>query len=119
MDNIKLDYESERRSRKEELEKLKSGRTTIKSLFTSGNKEAQIKELETVIPQFERNEQLLATCLPLSAVAIHEDIIRYKKSRSVDYLSKLQLLARKSIRLIDFYGRLLNSPFEGSQLESE
>jgi hypothetical protein len=34
-----------RRGCKEELEKLKSGKTTIKSIFTSGNKEVQIKEL--------------------------------------------------------------------------
>lgn len=28
---------------------------SIKSLFTSGNKEVQIKELENYIPQYERN----------------------------------------------------------------
>jgi hypothetical protein len=38
-------------------------------------------------------------------------------SRSLDYLAKLQILARKSIRLVDFYGNMLGSPLENSKLD--
>ena len=46
-------------------------------------------------------------CLPLSAIAIHRDIINYKKTRSLDYLAKLQIIARKEMRLLDYYGNFL------------
>ena len=59
----------------------------------------------------------MSSCLPLSAVAIHSDIIQYKMSRSLDYLAKLQILARKSIRLVDFYGNMLGSLLENSKLD--
>jgi hypothetical protein len=68
---------------------------SIKSLFTSGNKDAQIKELENYIPQYERNQNFLKMCLPLSAVSIHKDIELFKKSRAVDYLGTLQIIAQK------------------------
>jgi hypothetical protein len=44
-ENRRNNFETVRRQSKEELEKLKSGRTTLKSIFTSGNKETQAKEL--------------------------------------------------------------------------
>lgn len=44
-ENRRNSFETVRRQSKEELEKLKSGRTTLKSIFTSGNKESQAKEL--------------------------------------------------------------------------
>mgnify|MGYP006897114281 CR=1 FL=1 len=34
-------------------------------------------------------------CQPLSAIAIHQDIIQYKTTRSIDYLFKIQGIARK------------------------
>jgi hypothetical protein len=84
-----------RRSSKEELERLKSGRLSIKSFFTSGTKDVQIKELESYIPQYERNESFLGTCLPLSAIAIHQDIQNFKQTRAIDYLATLQIIAEK------------------------
>jgi hypothetical protein len=105
----KASFESVRRQSKEELERLKGGKLTIKSLFTSGNKEVQIKELENYIPQYERNEAFLGQCLPLSAVSIHRDIQHYKKSRSLDYLGTLQIIAQKEMRVLELYGEVLRA----------
>ncbi|CAM6005551.1 unnamed protein product [Sphagnum balticum] len=41
----KNNYEVVRREAKAELEKIRSGKTTLKSLFSSGNKEQQAKDL--------------------------------------------------------------------------
>jgi hypothetical protein len=107
LETRKTNFETVRRDSKEELEKLKAGKTTIKSIFTSGSKENQLKDLEVHIGQYERNEAFLAMCQPLSAISIYRDIIQYKTTRSVDYLAKLQIIARKQMRLLDYYGNFL------------
>ncbi len=42
MEDIKQKVEKKRVDSKEELEKLQSGKSTLKSFFSSGNKEQQI-----------------------------------------------------------------------------
>lgn len=93
---------------------------SIKSLFTSGNKEVQIKELENYIPQYERNEAFLGMCLPYSAIAIHQDIQKFKKGRAIDYLGTLQIVAQKEMRLLNLYGEMiLSTNKKEAKLEEE
>ena len=73
-----------------------------------------MKDLETNITQYERNEAFMAMCLPLSAISIHKDIIQYKTTRALDYLFKIQTIARKQMRLLDYYGNYLNYGLKGS-----
>lgn len=68
---------------------------TLKSIFSIGNKDDLIKELEDHIPQYERNEAFIDMCLPFSAIALYRDLHRFKKSRSIDYLAKLQIIVMK------------------------
>ena len=53
-------------------------------------------------------------CLPLSAISIHRDIINFKTTRSLDYLFKIQTIARKQMRLLDYYGNFLTYGLKGS-----
>lgn len=109
LETRKANFETVRRQSKEELEKLKGGKTTLKSIFSMGNKDKQIKEFETNIPLYEQSEAYLDECLPLSAVAIHRDLQQFKATRPIDYLSGLQTLALKEMRLLSHYGALLNA----------
>jgi hypothetical protein len=88
---------------------LKSGRVSFKSFFTSGTKEVQIKDLENFIPQYERNEAFVSMCLPLSATSIHKELKEFKKSRAIDYLATLQIIAQKEMRMLSLYGSMLIS----------
>lgn len=47
--------------------------------------------------------------LPLSAIAIYRDIMQFKKTRSLDYLATLQIIAQKEMRLLSLYGDMLRS----------
>ncbi|XP_031472872.1 uncharacterized protein LOC116245505 [Nymphaea colorata] len=85
----KSNFEAVRRESKEELERLKSGRLSIKSFFTSGTKELQIKELENYIPHHPPGHP------------------RFKKSRSIDYLATVQMIAQKEMRVLQLYGESL------------
>ena len=55
----------------------------------------------------------MSMCLPLSAISIHRDIIQFKTTRSLDYLFKVQTIARKQMRLLDYYGNYLNYGLKG------
>jgi hypothetical protein len=68
---------------------------TFKSVFSIGNKDSLIKELEDQIPQYERNEAFIDMCLPFSAIALYRDLQNFKRSRPIDYYGKLQTIAMK------------------------
>jgi len=46
-------------------------------------------------------------CLPLSAISIYRDLIQFKRSRSIEYLAHLQIVAQKEMRLLNTYGSIL------------
>lgn len=48
-------------------------------------------------------------CLPYSAIAIHQDIKKFKKGRAIDYLGTLQIVAQKEMRLLNLYGEMILS----------
>ena len=56
----------------------------------------------------------MSMCHPLSAISIHKDIIQYKTTRALDYLFKIQTIARKQMRLLDYYGNYLTYGLKGS-----
>ena len=56
----------------------------------------------------------MGMCLPLSAISIHQDIILYKTGMSLEYLLNIQMIARKQMRLLDYYGNYLTYGLKGA-----
>lgn len=107
---MKSKLESKRRNAKEEVEKLKSGKTTLKSVFTVGSKEEQASEIEKMIPKWEKSEEALGGMIFLMNAAIFTELQEYKKSRAQKYQHDVRDINKKQIKEMDIYGSLLALP---------
>ena len=98
---------------KTEIEKLKAGKTTFKSVFSSGTKTDQIQELEEDVAKSEKVEEALGKMIFLMNAANYHEIEQYKQKRASEYPENVHEISKKQIKEMDFYGQLLAIPLGG------
>ena len=111
----RIKLQSKRRDAKEELEKLRVGQTTFKSIFLPGSKDVQMKELEENIPKYEAEEESLGKMVGLMNAAIYKEIKDYKEARGKEYTELVKDAAKKEMKELSLYAELMKVSLEASQ----
>lgn len=91
----------------EELEKLKGGKTTFKSIFASGSKEEQIKKTEESLEKMNRLEEVLTNIIFLMNASIYTELEHYKANRAQEYKNDIREMNKKQIKEMSVYGEVL------------
>ena len=115
-ENTMKKLQDKRKDDQEEMSKLVSGKTTLKSIFTKGNKADQIKLLERTMADDEKEIEYLGQLVDLINVVLGAiEIPKFKRYKQRQYYEILNRTSKMELKHLHLYAALLKSSLVANQ----